>query len=130
MQGAGNEVVVEEEEVAEVLEAMEAATQGEEAVEDETQTEKVMQEAYQVEVEVKMIMVEEQQEQRTSDQMVPQNSPGSGPVGSQKQVKKAGPADQHEDYQALQKNALIQEADGDPSHEHPINYLEMDTQVY
>lgn len=42
-----------------------------------------------VEVVVKKIMVEVQQAQRTSDQMALQNSPGSVPVGSQKQVKRA-----------------------------------------
>lgn len=44
MQGAGNEAEVEVE--AEVLKAVEAVTQGEEAMEGENQTEEVMEEAY------------------------------------------------------------------------------------
>lgn len=43
-----------------------------------------------MEVVAKMIMVEEQQAQRTFDQMVLLNFPGSVPVGSQKQAKMAG----------------------------------------
>lgn len=85
-QEAGNEGEGEGEVEVVVLEGVEAVTQGEEATEDENQTE-VM------EVVAKMIRVEEQQARRTSDRMVLQNFHGSVPVGSLKQVKMAGLVD-------------------------------------